>query len=72
MKADLLYAELEAIAVARLLGVEPFLGPAATKATALKALESCTWVHFACHGKVDYENPMQGGLLLADGGTHHQ
>ena len=38
-----------------------------SKSAVLTALESCNWVHCAGHGRFDPENPMQSGLLIADG-----
>ncbi|KAF7351946.1 hypothetical protein MVEN_01156600 [Mycena venus] len=41
--------------------------PAATVEIALPHLRESSIVHFACHGTQDLENPVDTGLLLADG-----
>jgi len=38
-----------------------------TKTNVMKGMKECSFVHFACHGEQDSENPTQSGLLLADG-----
>ena len=38
----------------------------ATQANILKSLPEATVAHFACHGLVDWSNPGQSGLLLAN------
>jgi CHAT domain-containing protein len=35
-----------------------------TKKRVLYALTSCTVAHFACHGIVDENNPLQSGLII--------
>ncbi|KAG1744328.1 CHAT domain-containing protein [Suillus occidentalis] len=41
-------------------------GDAATRAGALKALEANTWVHLACHGKQDSEQPYHSHFVMKD------
>jgi CHAT domain-containing protein len=43
------------------------VGPAATRERVLTELPDHRWVHFACHGEQDLEDPSQGGLLVQDG-----
>ncbi|KAG1724874.1 TPR-like protein [Suillus lakei] len=38
----------------------------ATKSTALEALRDNTWVHFACHGTQNYEEPFKSAFLMRD------
>ncbi|MGI5239757.1 CHAT domain-containing protein [Dactylosporangium sp. CA-139066] len=42
-------------------------GPAATRDTVLAELGRHRWVHFACHGSQDLDDPSTGGLELYDG-----
>jgi CHAT domain-containing protein len=41
-------------------------GDAATRACALEALEENTWVHLACHGKQDSEQPYHSHFVVRD------
>ncbi|KAG2359464.1 CHAT domain-containing protein, partial [Suillus spraguei] len=41
-------------------------GDAATRAGALQALEENTWVHLACHGKQDHEQPYNSHFVMKD------
>ncbi|KIK40193.1 hypothetical protein CY34DRAFT_13890 [Suillus luteus UH-Slu-Lm8-n1] len=41
-------------------------GDAATRAGALEALEANTWVHLACHGKQDSEQPYHSHFVMRD------
>ncbi|KAG2363017.1 CHAT domain-containing protein [Suillus spraguei] len=41
-------------------------GDDATRAGALEALEQNTWVHLACHGKQDYEQPYNSHFAMKD------
>jgi CHAT domain-containing protein len=41
-------------------------GDAATRAGALEALESNTWVHLACHGKQDPAQPYHSHFVMRD------
>jgi CHAT domain-containing protein len=41
-------------------------GDAATRAGALEALEENTWVHLACHGKQDPEQPYYSHFIMRD------
>ncbi|KAG1741317.1 CHAT domain-containing protein [Suillus lakei] len=38
----------------------------ATKSRALRALQENTWLHFACHGTQDYEEPFKSAFLMRD------
>lgn len=65
---DLQYARHEASSVAHLLGVEPLLGSAASKARVLAELasrERPQLLHLACHGKYDEDDALSSGILLA-------
>ncbi|KAG1809161.1 CHAT domain-containing protein [Suillus subaureus] len=41
-------------------------GDAATRASALKALQQNTWVHLACHGKQDRTQPYNSHFVMRD------
>ncbi|KAG2359469.1 CHAT domain-containing protein [Suillus spraguei] len=41
-------------------------GDAATRAGALQAFEENTWVHLACHGKQDHEQPYNSHFAMKD------
>ncbi|KAG1744322.1 CHAT domain-containing protein [Suillus occidentalis] len=41
-------------------------GDAATRAGALEALEANTWVHLACHGKQDSDQPYHSHFVMRD------
>ncbi|KAG2122498.1 CHAT domain-containing protein [Suillus clintonianus] len=41
-------------------------GDAATRAGALEALEQNTWVHLACHGKQDHQQPYDSHFVMKD------
>jgi CHAT domain-containing protein len=41
-------------------------GDAATRARALEALQSNTWVHLACHGKQDHDQPYYSHFAMKD------
>ncbi|KAG2123286.1 CHAT domain-containing protein [Suillus clintonianus] len=41
-------------------------GDAATRAGALEALEQNTWVHLACHGKQDHNQPYNSHFVMKD------
>jgi CHAT domain-containing protein len=60
-------AEQEAIAVARLLQVNPLLGQTATKAQVRSQISTARWIHFATHGLLDDlgQRGMPGALALA-------
>ncbi|KAG1741314.1 TPR-like protein [Suillus lakei] len=38
----------------------------ATKSRALRALQDNTWLHFACHGTQNYEEPFKSAFLMRD------
>jgi len=43
------------------------VGEQATRATVLADLLTHRWVHLACHGEQDLDDPSQGGVLVQDG-----
>ncbi len=65
------FAREEARRVARLLGGEPLLGPAATKGKVTEALadeagrQAVDVLHVACHGYFDPAEALKSGLVLA-------
>ncbi len=65
------FARAEAQRVAQLLGCEPLLGPAASKAQVVAALadeaqrQALDVLHVACHGYFDTTEALKSGLLLA-------
>lgn len=66
---DLTHAREEAQTVADLFAVEPLIGESATKSRVLSLLEQqrdeLDILHFACHGKLDREQALNSGILLA-------
>ena len=60
------YAAAETRRVAKLLGVEPALGPAATTTAFRAALSGYNLLHVACHAWFDQHEPLGSGLLFAD------
>jgi tetratricopeptide (TPR) repeat protein len=57
----------EAVAVAELYGVEPWLDGDATVDRALGLLRSCGVAHLAAHGRLALDNPLFSSLRLHDG-----
>lgn len=45
----------------------PRIGPAATRRGVLDDLRRHGWVHFACHGEQNLDDPSRGGVLVHDG-----
>ncbi len=43
------------------------VGPQATRAAVLDELVTHAWVHFACHGSQNLQDPSRGGLHMYDG-----
>jgi CHAT domain-containing protein len=39
----------------------------ATKINVMDAMKSSAWLHFACHGEQDPDDPLESGLILYDG-----
>ena len=66
-RGDLPYAEVEANAVAERFGTKPLLGAAATKSAMLTRLAEATLIHLATHARFDANNPLESGIVLADG-----
>ncbi|HOE46121.1 CHAT domain-containing protein [Methanothrix soehngenii] len=64
---DLIYAEEEARQIAELLGVTPLIGPQATKEIVFECLPEANVAHFATHAYFSLENPLDSGIILADG-----
>lgn len=69
---DLSHAREEAFTVADLFGTEPVIGEAAQKASVVSLLsehsERFDILHFACHGRLDREQPLRSGIVLAGDG----
>ena len=61
------HAEVEANAVAERFGTKPLLGAAATKSAVLTRLTEATLIHLATHAFFDADNPLESGIVLADG-----
>jgi len=61
------HAEAEANAVAERFGTKPLLGAAATKSEALARFPDATLIHLATHAFFDADNPLESGIILADG-----
>lgn len=61
------FAEDEACQVAELFSTQPLLGAAATKSAILARLSDATLIHLATHAAFDPTNPLESGILLADG-----
>jgi len=59
-------AAAEAEHVARVLGVKPVLGAAATAAWLLADARQFDIIHLACHGRFSPDRPLASGLKLAD------
>ncbi|KAG1720704.1 CHAT domain-containing protein [Suillus lakei] len=51
---------LSAVAFTKITSVD------ATKSRALRALQDNTWLHFACHGTQNYEEPFKSAFLMRD------
>ncbi len=66
-KGDLISAETEAQKVAKSLNTTPLIGPQATKETVLDYLPRADIAHFATHAYFSLTNPLDSGIVLADG-----
>ncbi len=64
---DLPYAEDEAREVAAGFGTAPLLSSAATKGAVLSRLAEVSLIHLATHAFFDPNNPLESGIVLADG-----
>lgn len=64
---DLAHAESEAMRIAAMLGVEPLLGAAATKAEVVRRLRGASVAHLATHAHFSPGAPLESGIILADG-----
>ena len=65
--SDLPHAREEGEYVSASLGVDPLLGPEATRAEVLARLSGADVAHFACHGVVRVDWPPDSSVVLADG-----
>jgi len=68
---DLPGAELEARAIAKLLGTRPLTGEQATKQSVVKRMRDSDWIHIATHGLLDDFKGLgiPGALALAPAGS---
>ena len=64
---DLPYAEEETRQVAAMLGVEPLIGPQATREAVLARLGAVGLAHFATHAFFAAGSPLDSGIVLANG-----
>ncbi|MET8154156.1 CHAT domain-containing protein [Actinoplanes sp. NPDC049668] len=64
---NLAHAGAEAARIAAMMGVEPLLGPAATKARVLDRLRRSPVAHIAAHALFSPGSPLDSGIVLADG-----
>ncbi len=65
--SNLPYAEDEAREVAARFGTVPLLGSAATKEAVLSHLVDASLIHLATHAFFDPNNPLESGIVLANG-----
>lgn len=66
---DLQYAREEAVALAELYNVEPFIGEAATKKALLSQAGQAEILHLAAHGEYGITEPMASRILLSSSGA---
>ena len=64
---DLHHAEAEAISVGRALGVQPLIGPDATRAALTASMSETRLIHLATHATFEPASPLDAHVLLADG-----
>jgi CHAT domain len=64
-RKDLKHAREEAAAVAALLGVRPVIGGNVTRSRVLRALETASIVHIACHGRLAAADGFASSIDLA-------
>ncbi|ACC84981.1 CHAT domain-containing protein [Nostoc punctiforme] len=64
----LLGAELEAVAISKLLKTEPLIGKKATEETIVKRLPEARFVHLATHGLFDDIQGLNSGIALTPSG----
>jgi CHAT domain-containing protein len=62
---NLFNAVLEAETIAGVLGTKPLLDGAATTFAATTGASGSAYLHIACHGSFDWDNPMDSALYLA-------
>lgn len=58
------HTEDEAQWVAQLTGGKAWIGPTAKKERLRQAARRVRWLHFACHGRFDYETPLASYLTI--------
>ena len=64
----LAFTEPEGAAIAELFAKHTVdFGQAGTKQRVLAAMQGCAYLHFACHGGYNWDDPAASGLELADG-----
>jgi CHAT domain-containing protein/tetratricopeptide (TPR) repeat protein len=68
----LLGAEKEALEVAQLLKTKPLIGSQATKPAVLQQLPNARIIHLATHGTFNEQQPLLGGVTLAQTGKETQ
>ena len=66
-RGDLPYAEAEANEVAERFGTKPLLGAVATKSAVQDRVPDATLIHLATHAFFDAVDPLESGIVLADG-----
>jgi len=65
---QLAFTEPEGAAIAELFAKHTLdKGQAGTKQRVLAAMQGCAYLHFACHGSYNWDDPATSGLELADG-----
>lgn len=64
---DLIHAEEEAQQIAKLFGTKALIGAKATKEAILRCLPEANIAHFATHAYFSLKNPLDSGIILADG-----
>ena len=64
---NLINSEREAIAIAKLMNVNPILNESATKENFTEDVDNFDVIHIASHGNFQNENLAESGIVLADG-----
>jgi tetratricopeptide (TPR) repeat protein len=63
---QLRHTEAEAATVARLCGGEAWRGDTGVCERLLQVAEAYRWLHLACHGEFDHDEPLQSSLMLGE------